>query len=250
MWKKLHWKPEEIDELRTRLILNTGYLDAFNGQLTRDNVVTLVRHQEDQEGQAIHDWLTPTNYALQQSDHAGRRQTDTGQSLIHSAEFQMWLETDAQTLFCPGIPGAGKTILTSFVVDQLITRFRNDERIGIAYLYCNFRRKDEQTAEHLLANLLKQPSQSRPSLPDAVKALHESHKQRQTRPSFDEISSTLQSVAAIYSTVFITVDALDECPLIDGCRDRFLTELFNLQAKAGAKLFATSRFIPEITAKS
>ena len=59
----------------------------------------------------------------------------------------------------------------------------------------------------------------------------------------------LQPVAAIYSIVFIIVDALDECQVSDGCRARFLSEIFNLQAKCGAKLFVTSRFIPEITEK-
>ena len=59
-------------------------------------------------------------------------------------------------LFCPGIPGAGKTILTSIVVDDLTTRFSNDPSVGIAYVYCNFRRRDEQKAEELFASLLKQ----------------------------------------------------------------------------------------------
>ena len=47
-----------------------------------------------------------------------------------------WLKNDSQTLFCPGIPGAGKTILTAIVIDDLYTRFQNDASIGIAYLYC------------------------------------------------------------------------------------------------------------------
>jgi hypothetical protein len=46
-----------------------------------------------------------------------------------------WVETDKRTLFCPGIPGAGKTILTLIVVEELFTRFENDGSIGIAYLY-------------------------------------------------------------------------------------------------------------------
>jgi hypothetical protein len=51
----------------------------------------------------------------------------------------------------------------------------------------------------------------------------------------------------MYSRAFIVVDALDECQAIDGCRSRFLSEIFNLQAKSRANIFATSRFIPEIT---
>lgn len=50
-WKRLNWEPEDIKELRGRIGTNIGLLNAFNGRLTRDNVVTLVRHQEDQEHQ-------------------------------------------------------------------------------------------------------------------------------------------------------------------------------------------------------
>ena len=59
------------------------------------------------------------------------------------------------TLFCPGIPGAGKTILVSTVIDYL-QRNLGDHDVGIAYLYCNFRRVDDQTVEQLIANLIKQ----------------------------------------------------------------------------------------------
>jgi hypothetical protein len=247
VWKRLNWKPEDIDELRSRISTNVGLLNAFNGRLTRDNVVKLVRHQENQEDQAILDWLTPIDYATQQSDFISRRQAGTGQWLLDSTEFQRWLEADQQTLFCPGIPGAGKTILTAVTINDLTTRFQNDPGVGIAYLYCNFRRKNEQKAQDLLASLLKQLSQERSPLPDGINSLYDKHQEKRTRPSLDEISRTLQSVASTYSRVIIIVDALDECQVSDSCRMTFLTEIFSLQTKTRANLFATSRSIPEIT---
>ncbi|KAI3320964.1 hypothetical protein HD806DRAFT_537622 [Xylariaceae sp. AK1471] len=71
------------------------------------------------------------------------------------------------------------------------------------------------------------------------------HDANRTRPSLDEILTALQSVAALYSRVFIVVDALDECQVSDGCRMIFLSKIFSLQAKCGPNIFATSRFIPE-----
>jgi hypothetical protein len=207
----------------------------------------LLRRQHDQEHKTIHIWLTPIDYAPQQSDYIGRRQPGTGQWLLDSAEYQAWLKTNKQTLFCPGIPGAGKTILTSIVIDDLYTQFQNESTVGIAYLYCSFLQHDEQKAEGLLASLLKQLSQELPSLPDIVKTLYDDHhEKKQTRPSFDEISRTLQSVAAMYSKVFIVVDALDECQAFNRCRSKFLSEIFSLQAKTRINFFATSRPIPDI----
>ncbi|KFZ23393.1 hypothetical protein V502_02135 [Pseudogymnoascus sp. VKM F-4520 (FW-2644)] len=245
-WKRLNWKPEDIDQLRGRVITNITLLNAFNGRLTQDNVVKLVRHQEDQGRQTVLDWLTPVDYATHQSDFISRRAVGTGEWLLESAEFQAWVKTDQQVLFCPGIPGAGKTILTSIVVDYLHANFQKDTNIGIAYLYCNFRRQDEQNAEGLLASLLKQLAQGLYPLPKSVKSFYDSHKKNRTRPAFNELSSTLQSVAALYSRSFIVVDALDECQTSGGCRTKLLTDIFALQAKSGANIFSTSRFIPEI----
>jgi hypothetical protein len=194
----------------------------------------------------ILNWLTPIDYGPQQSDYIRRRQAETGQWLLDSEEFQTWLGIDKQTLFCPGIPGAGKTILTSIVVDNLIRWSQNNPNIGVAYLYCDFRRQEEQKAEDLLASLLKQLSKRRSSMPDSVRALYDRHEKERTRPPLDDISETLQSVAAMYSRVFVVVDALDECQISDGCLARFLSKVFNLQAECKANLFATSRFIPDI----
>lgn len=203
--------------------------------------------QNYEERKAMLDWLTPIDYTPLQNDFIGRRQAGTGQWLLDSEEFQTWLKSDKQTLFCPGIPGAGKTILTSIVVEELTTRFSNDPTVGIAYIYCNFRRQHEQKINDLQTSLLKQLSDARPSFLVGLKSLYDEHKAKQTRPSLDEISRTLQSVASTYSRLIIIVDALDECQVSDDCRVKFLTEILNLQNRTRVNLFATSRTIPEIT---
>ena len=207
-----------------------------------------IKQQKDNENRvAILDWLTQVDYAPQQRDFISRRQPGTGQWLLDSEQYQAWLQTAKTTLFCPGIPGAGKTILTSIVVEDLTTRFFEDPTIGIAYTYCNFRRKEEQKIDSLLRNLLKQLAARQSSLPERVKDLYDQHKNKQTSPSLDEISRTLQSVAAMYSKVFIVIDALDECQTFDGCRMKFLEEIFTLEEKSDRNIFATSRFIPEVS---
>jgi hypothetical protein len=247
VWKRLKWDQDYINELRDRISTHIGLLNALNGRITRDNVVKLVQYQQDKESQAVLDWITPINYASQQNDFISRRQAGTGQWLIDSTEFQEWVNTKQRTLWCPGIPGAGKTIITAIVIEYLCGRFKNDPSVAISYIYFNFRRHDEQKAEDLLANLLKQLARGQSSLPDSVKSLYDSHKNMQSRPSFDEISRTLRSVATMFSKVFIIIDAIDECRVDNGCRTRFLTEIFSVQAECGINIFATSRFnIPEV----
>ncbi|KAJ5800625.1 uncharacterized protein N7518_002693 [Penicillium psychrosexuale] len=195
--------------------------------------------QEGNEKSCILDWLSAVDYTLQQSDLLGRRQAGTGKWLLDSKEYKHWLRTRRGTLFCPGMPGAGKTICSAILVDDLTTRFEDTPDVGIAYIYCNFNRQDEQTAQELLSSLLKQLSQKKTSVPDTVKDLYKRYKTASTRPRFDEISKALHSVVSTYSDVFIVIDALDECE--STCRTRVLDELNKIRAGPGAHVFATSR---------
>ena len=222
---------EDVDKLPNTCNRSSARRYLLLRLLSGSTRICIEQHRDSENRAAILDWLTQVDYASQQNDFIARRQEGTGQWLLDSGEYQTWLQSAKKTLFCPGIPGAGKTILAAITIDNLTARFQKDPSIGIAYIYFNFRRRDEQKAVDLLASLLKQLSQQRASLPDNVKALHDQHER--TRPSFEEISKTLQSVAAIYSRVFIVVDALDECQAFDGCRTRFLTELFKVQTRRG-----------------
>jgi len=94
--------------------------------------------------------------------------------------------------------------------------------------------------------MLRQLAHKQPCLPDSVKNVYSRHKNKLTRPSFDEISRALQSVAAMYARVFIVVDALDECQESYHCRVKFLKEVFSLQVNNRANLFVTSRHRPDI----
>jgi len=220
---------------------------------TQSSVTRLHERQDNQERREehalVHNWLTTIDYGSQQTDYIRERGPKTGEWLLDSPKFRTWLQTDKQTLFCPGIPGAGKTVLTAIVVEYVISKFCQDLDVGIAYIYCNFRRKDDQKLNDLLASLLQQLSKTKPSTPVVVADLYKQHKSRQTRPSTDELSKALQSIAASYSRVFIIVDALDECQAESRCRDKFLSEVFLMQEKCSANLFMTSRFIPDITIK-
>ncbi|KAL2671363.1 hypothetical protein Neosp_013948 [[Neocosmospora] mangrovei] len=252
VWKRIDWDPGEIGELRARITSNTMLLNTFLGGISSQTMYT-IKHgvdrlnlqQNNQRRLRTLDWLTQLDYAAQQQDFISRRQPGTGKWLLESEEYQSWLTTVGNTLFCPGMPGAGKTILTSTVVENLTTKFLGDTNTAIACIYFNFRREYDQKLSSLLASILRQCIQHLHRLPDSVSAL-ENQCGSNKRPSLDELSGTLQSVAAAFSRVFIVVDALDECQASDGCRARILSELFKLQAGCGVNIFATSRFIPDI----
>jgi Cdc6-like AAA superfamily ATPase len=199
-----------------------------------------------EEHQAILDWITPIDYATQQSDFIGRRQEGTGQWLLYSDGFKSWMNQSNQVLFFSGIPGSGKTMCASIVINELQAKFRNDGSVGIAYIYCNFRRHQDQKDVDLLASLLKQFSQALFFVPESLKILYECHRSQRTRPSLEEVSQTLESVVSKFARTFVIIDALDECDDSDGDRKRLLRALLSLQTKTGVCLLATSRSIPNI----
>ena len=247
-WKRLKWEPEDIRELRNQISSNVILLNTFNGRFARDNTVKLVQRQDEQQNRTVLDWLTPTNFAAQQSDIISRKQEGTGIWFTESPKFLSWIHGSNQILFCPGIPGAGKTMITAIVINYLWKHVQNKD-IGVAYIYCNYKTQADQTATKLAAVILKQLIQERPSIAEPVVNLYDRHADRKTRPSLEEILTALQAVISNYSKIYVVVDALDECQDHDGSRSRLLAILHDLQSKGSLSLMATSRFIPELVQK-
>ena len=73
---------------------------------------TTRRHKND-----LMRWICPVDYHVQQEDSIDRHQTGTGQWFLRDTKFQAWDQSKDATLFCPGIPGAGKTIMAALVVN-------------------------------------------------------------------------------------------------------------------------------------
>jgi len=124
------------------------------------------------------EWLSDTNISAQQTD-VFRRCQGTCPWLLYSDEFRKWLGSAEPVLFCPGIPEAGKTFLTSVVVNE--GRFGQNPNFGIAHIYCSYKRQAEQTIENRVSSLLEQFIQRQPSLHTEVKSLYQSHKLKGTR---------------------------------------------------------------------
>jgi len=198
--------------------------------------------QDSAKHRRLMEWISPTDYAAQQSDIIKLKQEGTGQWFLDAPEVARWRSEPNATLFCPGIPGAGKTTIAAIAIDYLLKSVHNSSH-GVAYIYCNYKTQ-EQDVSDMLAAILKRLVQTRPSIAEPVERLHRLHAGNGTRPLLEEMFKALQDVLVHYPTTHIVVDALDECP--DGTRRQFLTKLQDLRIGRDVRLMATSRFIPEI----
>lgn len=226
--------------------------------LMKDDLISLresISRIEYSSRREIADWISPASvdYATQQGDIISRRQEGTGSWLLDSPEFATWLESRSSTLFCPGIPGAGKSMMTAIAIEHLWMKFPVEDdptnSTGICFVFCNFKRREEQGIIHIIAALLKQLVQEQSAIPEAVENLYQRHCFRKSKPSLEELYQTLCLVAINHTRVFVVIDALDECISADGTRKKLLDMIFELQKVADVKFLATSRFIHAIEEK-
>lgn len=189
------------------------------------------------------DWLSPLDLSKTQHDVLNWRHGDTGRWFLESPEFNSWLHGPSQTLFCPGMPGAGKTMLAAIAIDHISRTLNEDVRL--AYLFCNYKTQSDQRAIDFFSVLLKQFAQNRTDVPASIRQMYEDCSNRKRRPSFHEINQALELIC-LGNTGYIVVDALDECTRDNDTRGQLIRGLRQLQKKTNVKLLCTSRFISEV----
>ncbi|KAL6407302.1 Ankyrin repeat-containing domain protein [Ilyonectria robusta] len=207
--------------------------------------------EEAKQRRDILDWLTPVNWTSQHYIHSQKREPDSGQWFLDSPIFQQWLQAASGTLLCYGFPGAGKTIMTSVIIDYLESEICNistqtpNENSAVTFLYCDFQQTAQFTTVHILEILLKQLVEKLPSVPPRVKEFYISNRERPAHSiPLAHVAKTLVSVLSFFSRTFVVIDALDECDDVSNV----LSEIFNLQRQTGANFIATSR--PEARIKT
>ena len=226
---------------------DTGFIRSQIPTL-KSELDTIWQSQDHAQYNRIVAWISPTDFPAQQSDFIGRREEGTGRWFLNAPTIAKWLYGPKETLFCPGIPGAGKTMIAAIMINHLLKAVQSSA-VGVTYVYCNYKLQKEQNTSSLMAAILKQLVQARPSIIEPVDRLYKQHANRGTKPSADEIFGALLSILTKFSTVYVVIDALDECPDSNGNRRQFLAQLQDLQAKTDLRLMVTSRYIPEIIAK-
>lgn len=135
------------------LILERGFDGRFSFRLPADSAE--MHHDES--------WINIKNHLHypQDSDYHHhltlRRQEGTGQWFLNSTRVQTWMKSRGQVFICPGVPGAGKSVLVSFVVDELATRAETDRKTAVACIYDAHRCLDQgMAAITFMAQLLGQ----------------------------------------------------------------------------------------------
>lgn len=191
--------------------------------------------QQEEERRQIENWLSPIDFRSRQQEILKGAQAGTRQWLFDSEKFRSWVVADRGTLWCPGIPGAGKTVTSSIVIDHLHSNYKKSN-VAVTCLFCNYRDRAAQSAEIFMANLLKQVIQQRRTISAELRELFNERKKGWL--TFPESANLLRGEISRFSKVFVVFDALDETSEHEDIRRLVLSELQNLPIN----LLVTSRY--------
>ncbi|KAI5846365.1 hypothetical protein DFP73DRAFT_387213 [Morchella snyderi] len=222
-------------------------LHAYSkGQCTRAERQAPVKIEKDQN--SILNWLSPGNFDIKHLETSGERLGGTGKWLMETLEFDNWIKgrPDYLLLWGCGIPGGGKTYLSSLVIDRLQMIKASSANYGLAYIYFDYIEKDRQGPIQVMASLIKQLStQTSTSLPDETRKLYNKLKREEREPDFEELYRVFLATCGKFSRVFLVFDALDECDQ-DGGQGYLLRSLQHLlEEKQQISIFLTSQPYPE-----
>ncbi|KAJ7581678.1 hypothetical protein C8J56DRAFT_895265 [Mycena floridula] len=209
-----------------------GHMFSYNtinaaDPAVRQGVDTLVEYKNDAETikkrEEFLNWISKLDFQAIQHETFTKHAAGTGDWFLKHQDFVDWRDGKTRFLWCPGIPGAGKTILSQGAVLH--------PKIAIICIYCDYKRQEEQTPTQLLGSILKQLVQQHPSISDHLVTLHQSCLSQSAHPSITELFTALQTEVLLYSHVYIVVDALDECSESSQVQEIF----FSTQANHGLR---------------
>lgn len=203
------------------------------------------RSTRDQHKKTVLDWVekSATRYDVLQHDYISRAQDGTGVWFLNSQEFQQWIHAPASTLYCPGIPGAGKTIMTSIATKYLVSHFPRADH-NVAAVYFNYNRENEQSHIQLLFSILWQFVCQKTEIPSPLDEFYRKHER--SGPDVKDLLHLLGTLVQENSFSFLLLDALDEFLDDDNGRSEFLRHIAELRNTGELHIMMTFRPNTEI----
>jgi Cdc6-like AAA superfamily ATPase len=140
------------------------------------------------------------------------RHEGTGLWLLKDPRFNEWLRNCDSHIWFYGIPGAGKTVLASLIIEKVLQVCKPSE--AVAYFYCDYKDTAKQDPCHILASIASQIAIQHEK---ACEILEEEH--RKIHPSTADVKhlkseslvSLLKKQLCLFDFTTLIIDGLDEC---------------------------------------
>ncbi|PTB48090.1 hypothetical protein M431DRAFT_335626 [Trichoderma harzianum CBS 226.95] len=177
---------------------------AESSRETRTDVQTLKTSDHLRE---LRRWLSPPNASENYNNGIKLRHGDSGQWLLQSEEYSSWKSQPNSFLWLQGIPGCGKTVLSSIIVKDL----EDGSFKSVLYFFFDFTNSDKQLFGKALSSLVLQLYCKNKDAQKPLDSLYDSCGKGTSQPSTDGLFATFQSMLQRAGEIHIVLDALDEC---------------------------------------
>jgi len=187
------------------------------------------------EKQSVYSWLRSTDPSKRYHQACELYESDTGDWVFRTPEWKAWVAGRSRCVWIHGIPGAGKTILASHIIDTLKRMCRQGERTACVYYYCYFGNRQDEAAP-LLKWVIDRLCREADVVPQCLYQLF----RYGAEPSLADLLHALEAILQEFQTVYLVVDALDEStPRVDTLR--VMRDLATDARFAKIRVLATSR---------
>ncbi|KFY98731.1 hypothetical protein V500_01563 [Pseudogymnoascus sp. VKM F-4518 (FW-2643)] len=159
----------------------------------------------------IRRWLSAPDPSTNHRKAIKLRQPNTGLWLLESEVYSKWKSNRSSFVWLYGIPGCGKTILSSTIIQDILFYCGNDPGKVAAYFYFDFTDTDKQKPQLMVRSLISQLSEQCIKMPSALEALYSSLDKGNRQPPVDALMGVLQQVLREFPQSYLILDALDEC---------------------------------------
>jgi hypothetical protein len=175
-------------------------------------------NEMDDQKRKIFEWCSKFDPYQKHRNSKDLRHPNTLTWLFDSPEYKKWVEKANSALWLFGIPGAGKTILSSAVIEDAKTIANQRPGHAIAYYYCEHRLKETQMLSNMLGSMIKQICAVSDEAFDEVSLFYAQHNEKGKFPGLptsEDLGKLLKRLSRHFESVMIVVDGLDECALAE-----------------------------------
>jgi Cdc6-like AAA superfamily ATPase len=172
---------------------------------TRDDVKGLGFKQS--QGQ-IERWLSPPDPSTNYNKARQQRQEGSGLWFLQIDAFTKWKTRRNSFLWLYGIPGCGKTILSSTIIEDLEKAI---PRPPVLYFYFVFNDTRKQTLESMVRSLISQLNSKYGDSSKELDSLFSSCENGHRQPTCESLCNAFLRMIEKVKEVWIVLDALDEC---------------------------------------
>ncbi|KAK4143181.1 uncharacterized protein C8A04DRAFT_37718 [Dichotomopilus funicola] len=208
----------------------------------RSSINTMQAHLDATQRSEVYRWLEQNQINPSSLHNAAIQlhESRTGQWIFGSNEWKAWADGPEGTrrlLWIHGIPGAGKTVLASGMVEKVKGFDAGDrtKKTAAAYYYCHHgRNMDEATP--FLKWILSQFCRKSGYIPQGLRDLHESG----LEPTTQALLDCLEVMLGQFQRAYVVLDAVDESSPLSKLL-KLLVALGTEQRFAKLRLVVTSR---------